>query len=562
MNRSLPSIAAVALAWPLAASAVDPPCDLAAKNPAPPGAPGYTNDSVLMPDGSLASFFRLGLKQGITFFSIRSTDDGATWSAPDRVAMPPPPELWGGPTPLLDQEGELHFIVPKRRGEGRKPAEDVFIDLYHMRSSHGRTQWTEPQRIFTGYVGSFQGFIQMKSGRLIAPFGAWQAGVPAAPPHGANAATCVYSDDGGETWQQSSAKLLVPGPPDTNGNIYGAVEPVVIELRDGRLWMLIRTEAGFLYESFSSDGADWTPAVPSHFHSSHSPASLLRLHDGRLVIFWNNCQVCPRVGKDGVYAGRDALHGAISADEGKTWAGFREVYRDSTRNGSPPKDGDRGTAYPTATETTDGKILLVSGQGKERRRRFLIDPEWLLETSQADDFTTLDAWHVFKGVGKPFRYWRDRVQGPELIAHPGKPAARVLHLRRPDDNDPDGATWNFPAARHGSLTLRIRTGKGFAGGQLSLADRMFDPCDDNGEKLATFALPLRGEEPLTTDAWHTLTLRWNGDRCTVLVDDRQSSILEARQPAPDGVSYLRLRSTAPVPDAAGFMVESVSAKAE
>lgn len=544
--------------------AAEPPVDVGSKNADTPGAPHYTNASVLMPDGRLESFFRVGLKEGITFFRMRSTDNGRTWSDKEKVVMPPKDD-WGGPMPLLDRDGELHFIIPKLRGEGRKPAVDRFIDLFHMRSSNGRTQWTNPERIFEGYVGSFQGFIQMKSGRIIAPFGAWQAGVPVAPPFGSNVTTCAYSDDGGRTWSQSPAKLIAPCPEDTNGNCYGAVEPTLIELRDGRVWMLIRTEAGFLYESFSKDGAEWSPAQPSRFHSSHSPAFLLRLKDGRLVNFWNNCEGCPRVGKDGVYTGRDALHAAISNDDGKTWHGYREVYRDATRHGSPPKDGDRGTAYPHATETKDGRILLVSGQGAERRRRFLIDPEWLMEKSQTETFASIDSWHLFKGIGKPVRYWRDRVQGPQLIAHPDHPHAKVLHLRRPDRNDADGATWNFPAAQRGKLTLRLRIGKAFGGAQIGLTNRMFEPCDDNGEKLATYALivPPDGRIAdgigLTPGQWHTLNLAWNDKgSCTVTIDDAAKTTLPSRAPAPDGLSYLRLRSLSTAVDTAGFLIESLN----
>ena len=45
-----------------------------------------------------------------------------------------------------------------------------------------------------------------------------------------------------------------------------------IELRDGRLWMLMRTQTGFLYESFSRDqGENWSEAGPSRFISSSSP---------------------------------------------------------------------------------------------------------------------------------------------------------------------------------------------------------------------------------------------------------------------------------------------------
>ena len=134
-----------------------------------------------------------------------------------------------------------------------------------------------------------------------------------------------YSDDGGKSWARSPAKLTAPCHDGYNGSNYGACEPTLLELKDGRVWMFMRTQDGFLYESFSPDGVNWSPAKPSRFHSSNSPAFPVRLPDGRIVVFWNNAENCPRVGKDGVYSGRDALHAAISSDEGKTWSGFREV---------------------------------------------------------------------------------------------------------------------------------------------------------------------------------------------------------------------------------------------
>jgi hypothetical protein len=281
----------------------------------------------------------------------------------------------------------------------------------------------------------------------------------------------------------------------------------------------------------------------------------VRLPDDRIVVFWNNAEHCQRVGKDGVYSGRDALHAAISSDEGKTWRGFREVYCDPTRNGSPPKDGDRGTAYPHATVTKDGKILLVSGQGADRRHRLLIDPDWLLETTQTERFDNHDAWHVFKGFGPAKRFWRDRVQGPQLIAHPDRPGARVLHIRRPDERDADGAVWNFPAGHAGTLTLRLRVEKDFGGGQISLTDRFFDSCDDAGEKQAAFAYPIGTN--LQASQWHTLELSWDQTQCAVTLDGQPAGTLASRAPAPDGLSYLRLRSTATAVDNAGFLVESV-----
>jgi len=539
--------------------AAQPPIDLGDKEANTPGAPNYTNASVTMPDGSIESYYRRAFDHSIPIFRMVSTDSGRTWTKPAPLVQLSV-DKWGGPMPLLDRDGEVHFVIPKLRGQGRRAAIDRFVDLYHVRSTEGRTKWTEPARIYEGYCGSLQGVYQLTSGRILVPFADWLPGVPTAPPTGPEVVICLYSDDGGKTWQRSPSKLTSPCHEGYNGSNYGACEPSLIELKDG-VWMLIRTQDGYLYESFSKDGSAWSDAKPSRFYSSNSPAFQVRLPDGRLVVFWNNCHPAPRVGKDGVYSGRDALHAAISADEGKTWRGFREVYRDLIRNGSPPKDGDRGTAYPHATVTKDGKVLLVSGQGNERRRRFLIDPDWLLEKSQGENFATLDAWHLFKSFGPVARFWRDRVQGPELIAHPDQPNAKVLHVRRPDERDADGGVWNFPSGSRGKLTLRLRVEKGSAGGQIGLTDRMLEPCDDNGEKLAAFALDLSS---VTPERWHDVELAWDvsASRCAVVIDGQPAEPLALRQPAPNGLSYLRLRSSAASVDTAGFLVESVKAEIE
>ncbi|MDQ3624638.1 MAG: glycoside hydrolase [Verrucomicrobiota bacterium] len=563
MNLPISSYAVFALTFALCSHAAQPPLDLGGQHASTPGAPNYANAAVTLPDGTLESFFRRAVKGQIPIFRARSTDNGRTWSEPEAIVNLTV-EPWGGPMPLLDRDGELHFVIPKVRGDGRKPAVDRFIDLYHLRSTGGRAKWTEPRRVFEGYCGALQGVFQLGSGRIIAPFADWLPGVPTTPPTGPSVTTCVYSDDGGKTWQRSPAKLTAPCHEGYNGANYGACEPTLIELNDGRVWMLIRTQDGFLHESFSADGVNWSPAKRSRFHSSNSPAFPIRLADGRIAVFWNNCEMPPRAGKDGVYGGRDALHAAISADEGKTWRGFREVYRDSTRNGSPPKSGDRGTAYPHATVTKEGHILLVSGQGANLRRRFLIEPDWLLETAQEENFATLDAWHLFKSFGPAKRFWRDRVQGAELIAHPDKPGAKVLHVCRPDEREADGASWNFPAGQRGKLTLRVRTQPGFAGGQISLTDRFFDPCDNNGETLSAFALKLEGEAPLSQGGWHTVALAWDTatSRCAVSVDGEPVAVLEQQQPSTNGLSYLRLRSTAPGVDTAGFLVESVKVEVD
>ena len=134
--------------------------------------------------------------------------------------------------------------------------------------------------------------------------------------------------------------LIVPVPDIVSA--YGAVEPVAIELKDHRVWMLIRTQQGRFYESFSDDGIHWGAPLATRILSSDSPAGLVRLRDKRLVLLWNNCLRFPYA-----YGGRHVLHAAISEDDGKSWSGYREVAQDPLRALPPPAGETMALHIPT-----------------------------------------------------------------------------------------------------------------------------------------------------------------------------------------------------------------------
>jgi len=520
---------------------------------------------VWMPDGSYAYFNRRRPTQA----PVLTKQDGVEVAIGPRIGFAMPQSDRFGQRLLMDSKGELHEIIPRRRGSGRRIAVDRFIDLWHRKTTGGRARWERAKRIWEGYTGAVLTFAQLRSGRLVVPFGEWVADRPLGPPIGANVVTVVYSDDGGNSWRQSDTALTAPCFEGYNGSNLGACEPVVVQMKDGRVWMLMRTQTGFLYESWSRDGVHWSAARPSRFHSSTGPPGIVRLADGRLVLFWNNCEMPPRIDGQGVYGGRDAIHAAISSDDGYTWRGFREVYADPYRNETPPLRGDRGTAYPFPSFTSEGKVLLLTGQGQGRRNLVLIDPHWLTMTHREDDFSHgLDGWHVFKSFGPATHWWRDRTEGATLVEHPTRPGAKALFLRRPDKREPDGATWNFPLGWKGTLTLSLMLRRGFAGGSIALGDRMFEPCDDNGERLAVFHIAIQpngqlGDGPmLSFGTWSTIELRWNLSigECRFRVDGADAVKISRQCDTGNGICYLRLRSAAPRVDTAGFLVERVCAE--
>jgi hypothetical protein len=359
--------------------------------------------------------------------------------------------------------------------------------------------------------------------------------------------TLVYSDDAGMTWHRSPTALKVQAP---NLSTYGAIEPVVIELKGGRVWMLIRTQLGRFYESFSSDGAVWSPPKPTSIISSDSPAGLVRLDDGRIVLFWNNSLRFPYA-----YGGRHVLPAAISEDQGRTWRGYREVAHDPLNHKPPPPSGDHGTAYPLPRLARDGKVIFSSGQGEGRRFSALLDPEWLYATSQQTDFSNgFGDWSTFG------------TKGVSLVPHPQKRSAQALSILKSDSVWPASAVWNFPAGATGRLRLRLLLKPGFEGLNIGLTDHYsvpFDP-EDHFHNLYNFHVGRGGElmskVRLDANRWYNLELAWDGARrtCNVLLDGRSIEKLPLLREGA-GVSYLRLRSTAEQTDHAGVLIEYVEA---
>jgi len=523
---------------------------------------------VKLRDGTLMGCFSRAADNGQEAAARYSRDNGRTWSDPQTLfRLPQNSGVWGLSEALVDREGEVHLFILNAptgdmiaSGEGERVLTGELagqrLDIWYAKSARGRTEWPPPRLIWKGYTGALNSVIQMTNGRIVLPFSYLTSRTWAKRGEGLDAftfmgqfdSTAIYSDDGGATWRLgSSVRVSVPDIVSA----YGAVEPVIIQLKDGRVWMLIRTQLGRFYESFSEDGAAWSDPRPTTILSSDSPAGIVRVPDGRIVLFWNDCLRFPYA-----YGGRHVLHAAISDDEGKTWRGYREVARDPKRNEPPPPNGDFGTAYPFPAVTNEGTIIYCTGQGAGRELLMLLDPDWLLETSQKADFGKgADEWSVFG------------TKGVEFVPHPEKPNARVLSMRKTDPAWPAAAVWNFPAAREGRVRMRMMIEPGFKGTVIGITDHFSAPFDMEDRFYNVFNLEigpggrLLEQAHLVPSRWHELVLEWSHAKrqCRVRLDGRAAGTLPLLRET-TGLCYLRMRSTAEGTDAAGFLVESFEAR--
>jgi hypothetical protein len=208
-----------------------------------------------------------------------------------------------------------------------------------------------------GYCGAIQDMIQTRGGHVVVPV------QPLLYDKARHATQPYVSTDNGKTWKKG--QLLDIGG---RGHHDGAIEGTVAELRDGPLWMLLRSNLDYLLSTTSADnGLTWTKMEPSGIAASSAPAMLERLESGRLVLVWN--QLYPE-GKDsykrrsGQYSQRPAswhraeLSIAFSGDDGKTWSKPVVIAR-------KPKSW---LSYPNVFERRPGELWITTLQGGLRAK--------------------------------------------------------------------------------------------------------------------------------------------------------------------------------------------------
>ena len=290
-------------------------------------------------------------------YAWTSADGGKTWGSP-RDLMHHPDCQAICPSLLRARDGTLWLFYLGYHIHAWKDGEPLMdktrSDLWVARSADNGETWTDKQIIFRGYTGSSNGAIETSKGHLIVPFSY------VVPKPGRLVSACCVSADGGKTWTLSSS-LDIGG----HGDHAGALEPAVVELKDGRIWMLIRTSKGCFLESFSSDnGLTWTKPKRTPIKSPSAPGHITRLASGRLAFSWNNTMATTK--------GRDTLSVALSDDEGNTWTKPMECVRSGQ------------VSYPNITEVAPGMLLItcqhiMRGWGKGWPVAFRVSEKALLE---------------------------------------------------------------------------------------------------------------------------------------------------------------------------------------
>lgn len=285
----------------------------------------------------------VGGEDGPKAFMLAATsdDNGETWSKPRLVIDSQSPSIplprsvivgnfWTDPLGRL----WLFFDQTMNHYDGRS---GLWVSICENPDAENPV-WSGPKRIWNGSVLNKP--TVLSNGEWLLPVQFTQhPGVgpmkdvfkELEPLRGANV---FVSNDQGATWNRRGiCRFPSPSWP----------EHMLVELGDGRIWMLARTDLGTM-QSFSSDGGrTWAePSFPTFKHPA-ARFHIRRLASGRILLVKHGETIDSY---DSTHGGRTKLTAWLSDDEGKTWQGGLML------------DERTGISYPDGFQSPDGTIYV------------------------------------------------------------------------------------------------------------------------------------------------------------------------------------------------------------
>ncbi|NLO04426.1 MAG: exo-alpha-sialidase [candidate division WS1 bacterium] len=311
---------------------------------------------VELPDGSL-----LTIEGNMVMISV---DDGATWTERNVLFNGEGPGVPdGGRSPvnrsplIRTREGTLIMVytdMAERHWQWdeatQEPTPDTHSEVWAIRSSDDGWTWTDRQMLGDGIV-CVTGIIQRTSGEVVVPLQPFIR-----KPSRWVTRSAVTGDDG-RTWQRGNVIDL-----GGHGHHDGAIEAAIVELRDSRVMLLLRTNLDQFWAAWSDDGRYFRELAPGGIDASAAPGFLLRLQSGRIALVWNRLAyedgtIPGTWGGDGNFSERPAssqrqeLSIAFSDDECESWSDPVVIARCM----------DSSVAYPNVWERRGGEIWVTSG---------------------------------------------------------------------------------------------------------------------------------------------------------------------------------------------------------
>lgn len=249
-----------------------------------------------------------------------SNDQGKTWGE-EIILVPAPIPKGSGrychPSFLRLKNGQLLLAYIY---QSPSPYPSLFGHTYYRRSVDDGKTWGDQLLITAGagyQIMHNDKLVQLSTGRLLAPVETEFAN--AGDDHRGYVSLTYYSDDDGYSWR--SSKNLVNALP------IEAQEPHVVELKDGRVMMLMRTYSGYVLRSYSTDGGEnWSPGEA--IKELPLPPNSSALNVKRIPSTGDLLLIRSTSGPPSNPSRRSPMTAVLSKDEGATWVHERIIAGD------------------------------------------------------------------------------------------------------------------------------------------------------------------------------------------------------------------------------------------
>jgi hypothetical protein len=249
----------------------------------------------------------------------RSDNDGRSWSKAQLMILPRQGVRAMSASIWIDPQGRLWVFWGQAFG-----VQDGRYGIFAIVSDDpdaDEPQWSAPRRLGDGILLNKP--TVLSNGDWLLTSSVWKTD---------NSIKVYASTDQGESFTlRGTANIADPKK-------RGPDEPMIVERKDGSLWMLVRVQG--LGETISTDrGKTWTPVQRSEIKHCTSRFFVRRLNSGSLLLV--------KHGPLDKRIGREQLTAYVSDDDGKTWSGGLMI------------DEREDVTYPDGVQAKDGRIHII-----------------------------------------------------------------------------------------------------------------------------------------------------------------------------------------------------------
>ena len=250
---------------------------------------------------------------------IRSDDDGHTWSDPQVMVLPCRDVRAMSASIWTDPQDRMWVFWGQSFGQ-----QDGRYGIWTIVTSNPDAEnptWSKPRRLGNGIMLNKP--MVLSNGDWLFTSSVWKTD---------NSIKVYASHDQGKTFELRGTANIV------NAELRGPDEPMIVERKDGSLWMLVRVRG--IGQTVSYDlGKTWTPVERLKIPHPTTRFFVRRLKSGALLLV--------KHGSMAEKTRREKLVAFVSDDEGQTWQGGLML------------DKREKVTYPDGVQAGDGTIYII-----------------------------------------------------------------------------------------------------------------------------------------------------------------------------------------------------------